>query len=453
MKNEDIYNAVTDINDKYIEEADRKNNFKNKKTFLRRAVAAAAAAAVAFGIFSFSGRLGKSDYGAIAEVVFPKAIAFDDSDARFAIKEQNPVSDDFLNSVNEFSYSTASALLSESETNSNYSPLSLYYALAMAANGAEGDTLDILLSLLGTDSLEKLNLEAGNLYRRFYSDNNIGGLKVANSMWMDDNYSFKQDFATRNAENLYASCHIVDFSSEDTAKTISDWINNNTEGTLNAEYSVSPQQVLALINTVYFHDEWVDKFDKNNTKEDTFYLEDGSEKQCDFMNSKYDTHSFSRGENFTRSYLGLKNSGSMVFILPDEGVTVQSLLSSPESVKNIFEGGEDFSGEVVWQIPKFDFSSSFDLTDMLKDLGIDENSDFSAMSDDMISLSSVIQQTNISIDEKGVEASAFTSIQYSGAMPPEDRADMILNRPFIYGITDSMGDLIFVGVCMDPTAN
>ena len=222
MKNEDIYNAVTDINDKYIEEADRKNNFKNKKTFLRRAVAAAAAAAVAFGIFSFSGRLGKSDYGAIAEVVFPKAIAFDDSDARFAIKEQNPVSDDFLNSVNEFSYSTASALLSESETNSNYSPLSLYYALAMAANGAEGDTLDILLSLLGTDSLEKLNLEAGNLYRRFYSDNNIGGLKVANSMWMDDNYSFKQDFATRNAENLYASCHIVDFSSEDTAKTISD---------------------------------------------------------------------------------------------------------------------------------------------------------------------------------------------------------------------------------------
>ncbi len=453
MKNEDIYNAVTDINDKYIEEADRKNNFKNKKTFLRRAVAAAAAAAVAFGIFSFSGRLGKSDYGAVAEVVFPKAIAFDDSDSRFAIREQNPVSDDFLNSVNEFSYSTASALLSESETNSNYSPLSLYYALAMAANGAEGDTLDILLSLLGTDSLEKLNLEAGNLYRRFYSDNNIGGLKVANSMWMDDNYSFKQDFAVRNAENLYASCHIVDFSSEDTAKTISDWINNNTEGTLNAEYSVSPQQVLALINTVYFHDEWVDKFDKNNTKEDTFYLEDGSEKQCDFMNSKYDTHSFSRGENFTRSYLGLKNSGSMVFILPDEGVTVQSLLSSPESVKNIFESGEDFSGEVVWQVPKFDFSSSFDLTDMLKDLGIDENSDFSAISDDMISLSSVIQQTNISIDEKGVEASAFTSIQYSGAMPPEDRADMILNRPFIYGITDSMGNLIFVGVCMDPTAN
>ena len=143
----------------------------------------------------------------------------------------------------------------------------------------------------------------------------------------------------------------------------------------------------------------------------------------------------------------------MVFILPDEGVTVQSLLSSPESVKNIFEGGEDFSGEVVWQIPKFDFSSSFDLTDMLKDLGIDENSDFSAISDDIISLSSVIQQTNISIDEKGVKASAFTSIQYSGAMPPEDRADMILNRPFIYGITDSMGNLIFVGVCMDPTAN
>ena len=39
---------------------------------------------------------------------------------------------------------------------------------------------------------------------------------------------------------------------------------------------------------------------------------------------------------------------------------------------------------------------------------------------------------------------------YAGAALPEGRAEMTLNRPFIYYITAPDGSLLFVGVCENP---
>ena len=47
---------------------------------------------------------------------------------------------------------------------------------------------------------------------------------------------------------------------------------------------------------------------------------------------------------------------------------------------------------------------------------------------------------------------AFTQIDYAGAAMPEGRAEMILNRPFIYAVTTSNGMILFVGICNNPVA-
>ena len=60
------------------------------------------------------------------------------------------------------------------------------------------------------------------------------------------------------------------------------------------------------------------------------------------------------------------------------------------------------------------------------------------------------QETHIGIDEIGVEASAFTQIDYVGAAQPIDRAEMILDRPFIYGIVTGDGTLLFAGILENP---
>ena len=89
----------------------------------------------------------------------------------------------------------------------------------------------------------------------------------------------------------------------------------------------------------------------------------------------------------------------------------------------------------------------------LKQLGVtsafDESADFSGITDGIAYIDDILQETHIAIDEKGVTASAFTQIDYTGAMRPEGRADMTLNRPFIFGIQHS-GTLLFIGICDNP---
>lgn len=397
----------------------------------------------------------------VAAPVYPKGIAFKDYDKAHANREQNPVEDRTLEAINNFAYSTAAEVFKDIKANGCYSPVSLYYALALAASGAKGSTQAELLALLGFDDSELLSKECGNLYRLIYTDNEISKLKLANSLWLDDEVDgqkneFKADFLDNAAKNFYASVFSVDFAHESAGEAMASWIKENTNGTLAPEFEPDPYQLMSIINTVYFYDEWVNRFNAERTKPDTFHLENGETVTCDFMNTTFASHGFYKGEGFTRSELALKASGSMIFILPDEGVAVSELLSSPEKIMELFSHEQSGSGEVVWSVPKLEYDSSYKLNETLKALGFyeafGESADFTGITDSAAFISSVKQETHISIDENGVEASAFTKIDYVGSSMPTDKAEMILNRPFIYGITAANGTPLFVGVCMNPAA-
>ena len=62
-------------------------------------------------------------------------------------------------------------------------------------------------------------------------------------------------------------------------------------------------------------------------------------------------------------------------------------LVSPEQMKDIFEGGEDFHGEVFWKIPKFNFGSELILREPLEVLGVKlafkSNADFTGITNHM----------------------------------------------------------------------
>lgn len=395
----------------------------------------------------------------LTQVIYPKAYAFDNYNSRVKVRDENLVKDNTIKAINNFAYKTASLVLKEGEGNKNYSPLSLYYALALATTGAGSETEKELLDLLGMPDSKTLSIESGNLYRQLYKDNEIGKLRIANSIWLGNEINgkpvrFKDSFIENTLKNFYASSYNVDFADSETGKAMGEWVSENTKGTLSPEIERDPEQILSIINTVYFYDQWINRFDGDKTLEDVFHLSDGEEVRTGFMNQSMWAAGFTRGENFTRSGLSLKNNGEMIFILPDQGVSAYELISSPEEIQRIFEEGEDFYGEVVWSVPKFAFDSKFKLKDQLKELGIKEafnpNADFTGITDHMAYISGIQQETQISIDEEGVEASAFTQIVYDGSAPPEGRADMILDRPFIYSITAANGNLVFIGICTNP---
>lgn len=393
-------------------------------------------------------------------VHYPAAISYEDYDANRENREQNAVEDSFIAGMDAFAFNTAVAVLGTAKENANYSPLSLYLALALATVGAEGETRAEMLSLLGAEDEAQLRAQCARLYRLLYTDNEISKLKIANSLWLDDAVqgmpvNFKAVFLKAAAEDFYASAYSADFADEAAGRAMAAWVSENTNGTLSPVFEVDPNQIMSILNTVYFYDEWIDAFQEANTKPSTFHAA-GGDVRADFMNRKT-AAGFARGENFLRAGLNLKNHGQMVFILPDEGVNVYDLLTNDDAVRELFRGGTEDYGEVTWSVPKFAYGCKYDLADTLAALGMAtafdaETADFSGITDSPAWLSSVTQQTHIAIDEKGVEAAAFTELGFAGMGLPQGHADMILDRPFLYGIFAQSGTLLFMGVCADPTA-
>lgn len=411
---------------------------------------------MAASISACSSKAAPTNNVAVKAPVYPQSISFDDLGSKIKNREKNQLDKNFIKALDDFSYTSASKLLSGSDKNISYSPTSLYMALSIAGTGAKNATQDEILSVLGTrgKGIDYLSDQNSKLFNLLYSDNKIGKLKIANSVWLQKNIAFKKAFLDNAVNNYYASLFNIDFSDKNSSKLMSKWISENTNGVLSPQCSTDKEQIMSILNTIYYTDEWVDKFDKDKTKSDTFYLSDGSKVQCDFMNNTFLIHGFTRGKGFTTSYLNLKNGGSMIFVLPDKGVSVDKLLSTSQNVESLFQNENRINGKVIFQVPKFTYGNSLELKDTLKSMGIksafNNTADFSGITDGTAFISNIKQQTHIAIDEKGVEAAAFTKLNYAGSSPPKNEvAEMILNRPFIFAIK-SNDRVLFIGVVNNP---
>ena len=81
---------------------------------------------------------------------YPSEASENNPEAWLDALEQNPIDQSFVDSLAAFAYrSTASVLgdgADDAKANRMYSPLSLYYALALANEGAAGQTRDEIAS-------------------------------------------------------------------------------------------------------------------------------------------------------------------------------------------------------------------------------------------------------------------------------------------------------------------
>lgn len=383
-----------------------------------------------------------------AEPIYPKALDFGDYEGRAALREQYPVEDALRDSIEDFSVRSASLALGGTEDNALFSPISLWFALALCAESAGGETRTALLDTL---DLTDPAASAKTMYNNLYLDNQIGALKPSISLWVNERFPVKQDFLTLAAENFYAHSYTCDFTRAETGKAMGDWLEKSTGGLLGGRpLETDPDTLMTLFSSIRYSDQWIDAFqnDKNTTGD--FHNANGTVSQAEYMHRTYGSHGWNCGEGWLSTSLGLKNGGRMVLILPDEGVTPGELLADPEALAGILSGeAEGGFGEVVIQVPKFEVSDSLDLKPVLKELGAgivfeSGQADFSNLSDEALGLSSVKQEAALSIDEKGVSAAAYTQIHYAGAAPPNGRAELILDRPFLFAVIAG-GVPLFVG--------
>ncbi len=349
------------------------------------------------------------------------------------------------------------------------SPPSVAVALAMTYNGADGETQQAMARALNIEGFElaKLNSSYADLLALLQNPDSSIELSIANSLWARKGLPFRDDFLERNRESYAARIEELDFASSDAARTINDWVNDKTRGTISkiVDDPIDPELIMFLINAIYFKGTWTTEFADSLTDERTFTLADGSRIQHPLM-STTDTLPYFAGETF-QSVSVPYGSGriSMYVFLPSRDSDLPALLAqlNTENWDRWMESYNKMEGDLA--LPKLRVEYDVNLNDALSALGMEvafspDRANFGRMfpitSAQNVYISAVKHKTFVEVNEQGTEAAAVTSVEVAitefNPNAPQ-RFSMIVDRPFLFAIRDNQtGIVLFMGAIVDPSA-
>ena len=351
----------------------------------------------------------------------------------------------------------------EQDKNIFISPLSISIALAMTLNGASGETEQAMTNTLQLQQLrsESINTGYAGLRHALQTSDPKVVLTIANSLWARQDVPFKQDFLQRNTQFFGAEVSTLDFTDPNTLKTINQWVNTNTNGKIPEILDeIKPDAVLFLINAIYFKGAWQTEFDPSHTRDGTFYLATGDEKQVPMMTRTGDYPYYANyEENFHAINLAYGDGRiSMYIFLPYGESDLNTFLDNlnAESWENwVSQFREE---EVLLVMPKFKLEYEKMLNAPLKSLGMDiafqpSGADFSRMAHlenlgGNLFIGDVRHKAVVEVNEEGTEAAAVTSVEVRvESAPPAFMA----NRPFFFAIHDNeTKTVLFMGTVVDP---
>jgi serine protease inhibitor len=337
------------------------------------------------------------------------------------------------------------------------SPLSVFLALQMAENGADGATGTAMRKTLALPDRDEaaLNSSTADLLDLLKTD----ALKIANALWADQHFTLAPGFVKLCKSTFGAQAATLDFADPKAAGEINDWVKTNTNGKI--ANIVTPEVVrkaaVLLTNAVYFAALWSAEFDPSATADEAFHKTGGTSKTLPMMHQSRLVGAYRSGANFEGALLRYKESGIFFYaLLPQPGHTPKDVLASLDP-DHLADGPAEFDLDL--KLPRFSLDFSASLVEDLKKMGMEiafqyPGADFGPMGSKEFFISDVIHKSRLEVDEKGTVAAAATAvIMRAGAVMRQQREKKILvfDRPFVVLIGDSQsGAVLFAGVIEDP---
>ena len=360
-----------------------------------------------------------------------------------------------------FSFKLFSEILKEQqEENIFISPSSIAMALAMTYNGASGSTQKVMaqaLELKGL-TLQQVNTAYGELKNLLINPDTKVKLNIANSLWADKNAKFNPEFLQRNQNFYQAKVTNLNFKDPTAPQTINRWVKEKTQGKIDQIVGqINSDEVLLLLNAIYFKGSWSKEFDRTKTQDSAFNLTSGEQKIHPMMsqNGKYKYYETEQFQSVSLPY-GEDGRISCYVFLPKENSSLKTFYQNLNA-QNWEKWMTQFqSREGLIRLPRFKTEYDITLNKALSALGMGEaftnRANFSGMGNNL-AISEVKHKTFVEVNEEGTEAAATTSVgitQISAAMEPAP-FKMIVNRPFFYAIRDNKtGSLLFMGSIVEP---
>ena len=382
---------------------------------------------------------------------------------------------DAVTACDELGAQLLNHLLTQSPgTNALASPLSLALALALVADGATDATTQGYDKLLGVSGQERDQTWSAIQTALNRNDRSLDGfdpgkppetplVHVANHVVVVDRKDLTVSQTYLDTVLRWFSAQIEKVPLGDLADNLSKWADKNTAGLIKKTgIQVTSDTALVLQNALLFAAQWDTPFKAEDTREGTFTRADGSTTQTKFMHGTR-TIPYAYGQGWAAVRLGyqggeLDGQGlAMDVVLPNQGTSPADLppatWAQASAALDQAAAGPD-QNEVKIVLPKLDLTSGpVELLEMLKALGLDTSSlDGIALG---LSISQVVQQVRLLVDEEGTVAAALTEVGLTaGAAPDQSKPiDFVVDHPYVLRLRDLATRTTLVqAAVMDPAA-
>ena len=359
--------------------------------------------------------------------------------------------------MNDYCLALMGQLLPAEDENTICSPLNTYIAFSVLAEVTDGATRQQILDMLGAESIDAVRANITALWNSNYADTPSFKSLLANSLWLRDDVTYNGDTLSRLAETYYASTFRGTMGAPEMDEALRTWTDDNTGGLLK-EYTkdmkLDEDTVLDIVSTLYYKATWIESFKKEANTRETFHGTRGDTT----VEMMHDSESMGvyQTDAFTAVAKRLQDSGSMYFLLPNEGVDVSTLATDPDMIKllNYDDTDEHWSHKQVrLSVPKFKVSAKSDLLDVMQALGVTDAldpavSDFTPLTTDMDQLyvSKAEHAATLEVDENGVLGAAYTEVAVKAVGMPMEYVELVLDRPFMFVVTGADGSMLFSGI-------
>jgi serpin B len=347
-----------------------------------------------------------------------------------------------------------------------YCPFSISAALAMTYAGARGTTEAQMSRVLHFDTDQpRFHADYKELLKHLNSLEKKDSIEMslANSMWVQKDYPFLSSYTDLVKKQYKAGLKNVDFRTElnKSRLAINKWVEDETNAKIKdllVDGSLSDLTRLVLVNAIYFKGAWEKPFRAEDTRKMDFISSAEKTVNTDFMSVE---NKFAYAETEAIQVLELPYAGksvSMIVFLPKQTDGIASL-----------EKGFSIDNYYAWTtalkmqnakvfLPKFSMTAEFELSDVLKKMGMTDafslTADFSGMTGtkDLL-IDKVVHKAFIDVSEKGTEAAAATAVVIREKSMPVNVVTFRADHPFMFVLRDNAtNNILFIGKVANPSA-
>lgn len=366
----------------------------------------------------------------------------------------------------------------DKNSNSMFSPISLYSVLNSLSNSVSDTDTEVELDNLLELSQEKRN----SFYKKAYLANSfkidgVGNIEIHNGAFFTNEVPYSQEYVD-TLTDLYTECFQLDYMKDSDINNLLTWAKERMRSDKLSAKDIGIKQdhwdAFTLLSTLYFNTEWRVIFEKENFQKD-FYLQNGDKVQANFMEHEYmihDSYQYDDYYSFSDSY---SCNATINYIVPRNDKTIYDIVEN----YNIFENSEEnlipgINPETYREIaiditmPEFKLDNEIDFESIMKnnncgnmfdDTKFSFNNAFDHYFDRPVYVRKLFQKNSINLNKKGTEVKTVTTAHmgFGKAGDPHmmdylDVYEVVLDKPFGYVIKDLNGIALYAGIVDNPLA-